>query len=338
MKLFALLFSFSLATGATLSAQSTDTIRICTYKVPDFEIEDLDRFDELRTVLNEIRPTLLAIQSRVADDSSPSRSGLLFDSITALLDIPLYEAKSFSTPKEAGVHFFVDATRLEFVRMFNYDNELTPHEQSAIVLRIRATNDTLVVMSGDWKVGSERMDELLRIQDAEDVIDQLLELDTFSSYRLFAGSMNLTGSGEDAYQALVRGARNDPRLIDPIARYGEWTDNPDFSDILTDNTRIIQVGDSTYGGLSNRSDLILMTKELLEIVRPESYRVFGNDGEHFNRSINDGTNGVVSPEMAQTLHDASDHLPVFVDLVFDKTSSVQIESDLDPEKIDLSQL
>jgi len=40
---------------------------------------------------------------------------------------------------------------------------------------------------------------------------------------------------------------------------------------------------------------------------------FGNDGEHLNMSINDGTNSVVSPEVADALYEASDHLPVFAD-------------------------
>ena len=47
-----------------------------------------------------------------------------------------------------------------------------------------------------------------------------------------------------------------------------------------------------------------------------SYTAFGNDGLHFNDSINAMPNIAVSPNVAQALHDASDHLPVYLDLLF----------------------
>ena len=43
----------------------------------------------------------------------------------------------------------------------------------------------------------------------------------------------------------------------------------------------------------------------------------GNDGNHFNDAINDGNNTSVSDEIADALHDASDHLPVYMDVWFD---------------------
>ena len=45
---------------------------------------------------------------------------------------------------------------------------------------------------------------------------------------------------------------------------------------------------------------------------------FGNDGQHFADSVNGGINNSVSSDIAQSLHDASDHLPVYLDLVFER--------------------
>jgi hypothetical protein len=47
-----------------------------------------------------------------------------------------------------------------------------------------------------------------------------------------------------------------------------------------------------------------------------TYTAFGNDGQHCNQAINSGTNSAVSEEMADALHAASDHLPVFADFQF----------------------
>lgn len=41
-----------------------------------------------------------------------------------------------------------------------------------------------------------------------------------------------------------------------------------------------------------------------------SYPAFGNDGMHFNDSINAPPNTAVPPEVADALHYGSDHLPV----------------------------
>ena len=49
----------------------------------------------------------------------------------------------------------------------------------------------------------------------------------------------------------------------------------------------------------------------------DTYTAFGNDGNHFNDAINSGNNFSVSDQMADALHDASDHLPVYMDVWFD---------------------
>jgi hypothetical protein len=48
---------------------------------------------------------------------------------------------------------------------------------------------------------------------------------------------------------------------------------------------------------------------------PGSYVVIGNDGKHLNKSVNDPENKMVSVEIADALYEASDHLPVIIDLV-----------------------
>jgi len=48
-------------------------------------------------------------------------------------------------------------------------------------------------------------------------------------------------------------------------------------------------------------------------------------------------NTAVSSEMAQALHDASDHLPVFVDIVFGASSGVEDLPQHTPDMIDLSE-
>lgn len=46
-----------------------------------------------------------------------------------------------------------------------------------------------------------------------------------------------------------------------------------------------------------------------------SYRAYGNDGNHFNLSVNEGDNDSVSSNVADALFYASDHLPVIANFI-----------------------
>ena len=49
----------------------------------------------------------------------------------------------------------------------------------------------------------------------------------------------------------------------------------------------------------------------------DTYTSYGNDGNHFNEAVNDGSNTAVSGTIANALVEASDHLHVYMDLWFD---------------------
>jgi hypothetical protein len=77
------------------------------------------------------------------------------------------------------------------------------------------------------------------------------------------------------------------------------------------------------GGVDDRFDFQLSTAEVQDgdgfALIPGSYRTFGNDGVHYNLAINSGNNSYYpadiarSNQLADVLHDASDHMPVVAD-------------------------
>jgi hypothetical protein len=50
-----------------------------------------------------------------------------------------------------------------------------------------------------------------------------------------------------------------------------------------------------------------------------SYKAIGNDGNHFNKSINSGSNNSVPANVLTALYNNSDHLPVVLELDLDNT-------------------
>ena len=67
--------------------------------------------------------------------------------------------------------------------------------------------------------------------------------------------------------------------------------------------------------------MILMSQAIINsgdiTYTPGSYTQYGNDGNHFNDSINKPPNAVVSQQVADALHYATDHLPVYATFSFD---------------------
>ena len=80
------------------------------------------------------------------------------------------------------------------------------------------------------------------------------------------------------------------------------------------------------GSLLTATDMDILTA---------TYTSFGNDGNHFDIAINEGMNNAVPDSVADALHEASDHLPVFADFVL-KGTSVKEENE-QPKNFKLSQ-
>jgi hypothetical protein len=103
---------------------------------------------------------------------------------------------------------------------------------------------------------------------------------------------------------------------------GEWTNNGQFAQFHTQSTRSYSDECFSSGGLDDRFDFILMADEIafsynhLRYVQG-SYHAVGNDGLHFNMSVDQGTNNAVPAEVAEALFDGSDHLPVTMKIAVD---------------------
>lgn len=140
---------------------------------------------------------------------------------------------------------------------------------------------------------------------------------------LIMGDFNLYSSDEDAYQTFIDDSSYpDSYFVDPVgdAGVGDWNNNYQYRMYHTQSTNSSGNGCITGGGMDDRFDFILMSKTINEgydnvFYVDDSYEAFGNDGEHFNSSINYPANTSVSPEAADALAGNSDHLPITMQLL-----------------------
>lgn len=148
-----------------------------------------------------------------------------------------------------------------------------------------------------------------------------------SNYResnvLIMGDFNLYTSEEPAYQALTDETSFPyAYFIDPLYPYGvgEWNNNSVYKNYHTQSTHKDNDSDChSYGGMDDRFDFILMSENIYggrEGIRyvGGSYNALGNDGNRFNKSINNPTNQSVSVAVANALFNNSDHIPVTMQL------------------------
>ena len=165
-----------------------------------------------------------------------------------------------------------------------------------------------------------------QIQTAMDYLNQHYPHDN----ALIMGDFNMYGASESGYRLLTQTYSNPEVLfIDPLgsAGVGEWNCNGQFAAYHTQSTRSYSDECFSAGGLDDRFDFILMADEIkfsynhMRYVN-NSYHAVGNDGRHYNQSVNQGSNTAVPAEVAEALFDGSDHLPVTMKIAVDVKLSV----------------
>ena len=172
------------------------------------------------------------------------------------------------------------------------------------------------------KAGSTTSDEDKRKIMAENTM-RYLENYYRECNVLIMGDFNLYTSSEAAYQAFTNSSAYPySYFIDPVYPYGvgEWNNNSTFMAYHTQSTHGSNDSDChSSGGMDDRFDFILMSENIyggrdgIRYVNG-SYHALGQDGRHFNKSINSPTNSDVSQAVANALFNNSDHLPVTMEL------------------------
>ncbi len=179
------------------------------------------------------------------------------------------------------------------------------------------TNDTVHVFVVHLKASSgtvEEADRLAEVNELRFVTDAL----PIGSSFIVCGDFNFYNSAESGYQRL-QDISGSGYVIDPINMTGTWN-NSSYAEYHTQSPRTRSFGGGITGGLDDRFDLILFSNSInsngpLRYV-PNSTVAYGNDGNHFNDSINHQPNTAVTIAIANALHYGADHLPVMAKFVF----------------------
>lgn len=321
-----------LFTGIGLYAQ--DTIKIMQYNLLNYGITTgycseannnlRDKDESIRTVLGHVLPDILAVNefSKVQQ--------LQTDFLNKNLNIKgvkYWKSDNIINHAQSSIinHIFYNSDKMVLKR-HNYiaakyrDVDVYEFYFKTTTLSMGDTTK-LVYVVAHLKAGSNNTDIADRNVTAQKIMNYLADNHTTDNV-IISGDLNLYGADEPAYQKLTQSSAYGGALfIDPIGNEistGSWNTGS-MTDYHTQSTHSDNNGCFASGGLDDRFDLILISDEVrygskgLRYVT-DSYEAVGNDGYHYNRSVNAGNNYAVDNEVADALYTVSDHLPVTIEM------------------------
>ncbi len=312
-----------------------ENFKLMFYNLLNFPMETAvpNRLQDFELILNDARPDLFM----VCELNTIEGADIILRSLQFIN--PNYERAVFTT--NTSDDNFGDSNELQ--QLLYFDSSKFSLESQTIVssqfrdfnhyeLKLNSVDQTinpifLDVIVCHLKASSGFSNEQSRFEMVKDLEAYL---DTFPSGSkvILAGDFNLYGSFEPAFRELTS-EENNITFIDPANRIGDWHNNSNYIDVMTQSTRTQNGLGGASGGFDDRFDFI-MTSENMETNAElsfvaNSYIVYGNNenSQCFNRSINssDCAGSEFSFAIRDALYNFSDHLPVTLQLQTNQTLS-----------------
>ena len=282
----------------------------------------------LRTILNYVQADLVSF-NEIANRQSAADS--LNQEVMAHIQGVSYSMAPFSGSSFLANALFYNAEKLVYHSKDVINKDLDGNDLVRLIDAHRlyynqasalSAGDTtfLIVYQLHLKAGSE-LDDLDERNKATQSFMAYHQNHHAGHHYLLMGDLNVKSSNEQAYENMTTDASAHLRFIDPIDQQGAWNSNSNFAQIHTQSTRSTSTNDGCFsgGGLDDRFDFILCSKELLDGSSPlqyipSSYVTLGNDGLHFNKDLLSPANTSEPDSVINALYACSDHLPVIAQL------------------------
>ncbi len=177
----------------------------------------------------------------------------------------------------------------------------------------------LRIYSQHLKASTGSANESQRLAEATGIRDSMNAMPA-GAHAILLGDFNIYTTTEPAFQKFLENqADNDGRLYDPLNLSGTFNQAA-FAPYHTQCPCLTCPAGSGFsgGGLDDRFDMLLPTYNMndgqgLELLA-STYKPVGNDGLHYNLNITDPPPIPEGATCANALWNASDHLPVRVDI------------------------
>ena len=311
LRLFSALIALSLSFAQ-------DTLIVMTYNALRFGENDRSRAQHFEKVIRYSNPDIVALQE-IEDQGGINL--LLSEAFNK--NSQEYSAGPLTNNRDMQNGIIYRSSKLDLVSTKSIKTVLRDISGFTFSIKNAASSvATFTVFSAHLKASTGSSNENQRWEEAKQLQFYINQQPSDYHY-ILAGDLNLYSPNERAYKLLLDSISVD--LVDPI---GPWV-RDDNSHVLnfTQSTRTDQIGDGgSTGGLDDRFDFILFSDHFTSTnpnlkFLDQSYKVIGNDGSHFNRSIIEGTNSDAPSDIIESIYYASDHYPVIAKIIYTSKSS-----------------
>lgn len=339
-------FFFTIFTGLFQLLFAGDTITVLHYNLLNYgnttsyctstnnNIDQKDGY--LQTIINYARPDVFCVNEIGSSSTNHTR---ILNNVLNINGISHY--RRVTTTNNAGS---------DIVNMLYYNNNKLGFKLSTTVnTTVRdinifkffyrsadlASGDTTFItfILAHLKAGSDPSDAQKRADMINNLMNYLNNLGIEDNY-VFSGDFNVYSSSEACFQNLINHSNVNIRFYDPINKIGNWNNNSYYAAYHTQSTDNGTNSCKASGGMDDRFDFIMLSNKIMngtDKVRyiNNTYWAIGNDGNHYNQSINYGTNNSVPSNVLSALAGMSDHLPVRCKLYIDRPAAINNEPDID---------
>lgn len=307
----------------SLSAKSQQPFSVMAYNLLFFNETSTNRIPYFKTIIDSMSPDILVVEEMVSDIAFQVFYSGVMDST--------YSSGTFIAESGLNSGIFYKESVFSFVSNIPIPTQVRSINKFTLVHNF--TGDTLIIFGVHLKSSTGNSNETERAAEVDSLRKVTNKL-AAGKFFIVCGDFNLYSSYEPAYIKLME---NDSithgHFIDPLNMPGVWNDDI-YAPYHTQSSRTRSFGGGATSGLDDRFDLILFSQGIADSFGityvNNSLWAVGNDGNHYNDSINSPPNTIVSQTLADALHYASDHLPIIARFHFSFQTGTE---NTDTEKI-----
>lgn len=307
-----------LVAALALAPRPAAAVKVMTYNLLNYpSASGAAREDEFRTILQATHPDVMIAQEL----STVGAQAQFLANVLNVIFPGEYAVGTFFNGPDTNNGFFYRTAVFDFV------------SADTIATNLRCITHTVVRLDGYSGSGGELHLYSAHLKASATAADQAQRLEECTRWRnrtnlhpagtnfIGGGDFNMQASTETAYQKLIGSeADNDGRFFDPINVTGTWNNNSGLAWVHTQSPKNASnpYGGAT-GGMDDRFDFLLCSSSLVDAEGMSyitgTYDPYGNDGLHCcNAALNDPPTIPEGAAMANALTEASDHLPVILEL------------------------
>lgn len=305
-----------------ISIAAQDSVRVMTYNLLNYPSKIAStRNPYFKEVVDYVNPDILVVQEM----ESIFGASLFLEEVldTSYSMGEFIDGRTAQGYDDTDNALYYKHSKFIFIDNTPIDTQLRDISQLTMVHR--SNNDTLIIYSAHLKASDGSVNEQKRLAEVTNLRTITDKLPVSTNF-MVVGDFNFYSGDEPAFQKLLDNSATG-YFLDPINKVAPWHNNSSYRGIHTQSTRTTSLPDEgSTGGLDDRFDFILISQEVKDLggftYIPGSYATVGNDGNHFNRGLNELPNAVVSDDVALALYNASDHLPVYADFLVEPVTSI----------------